>query len=491
MIKKMIFLFFLIPIFSFLFAEDITFEKYFTPSTMRIDYYHIGDADSEFFALDKVYEYNTWAGVRNNLLSPLDLGRYRAIVYDKVTNQITYITSFDSYFGEYATTGPAKAGILKAFHESVLIPYPKNKITFVIERRDKKNIPHRVFSTDIDPEDINIIKNNITKAEKIYPVVISGPAENNVDLIFISEGYTEKEELKFENDLKKFTKIFFEWEPYASHRDRFNVTGILVFSSESGVDEPRQDIFKNTALDLSFNALGIARYLLTESNQKMRDIASQVPYDAIFIMANSERYGGSGIFNQFCIFTTDAPWNEHLLHHEFGHAFAGLADEYFDSSVAYEDFYTPGIEPLAPNITALLDPSQLKWQDFISPGLEIPTPWGKDIYDSLTTAIQTIYQSKRDTLAALKEKNADKETITRISREFDQKRSEVHKHIEDFYDKHPLKGKVGAFEGAGYNSEGFYRPTINSIMHRFSASEKKFYPVNENAIVQMILYYCD
>ena len=488
--KKIIFIM-LLTVFYIATAQDINFEEYFSPQTMRIDYFHIGDADSEFFALDKVYQEGTWAGVRKRLVSAPNLGRYRAVVHDSTSKKILYVTGFDSYFGEYATTGPAKRGILKAFHESVLIPYPKKKITFVIEHRDKKNIPHKVFSSEIDPDDVTIIKNNLIRAQKIIPMVVSGPVETTTDVIFISEGYTNKETLKFEIDLKRFTKLFFEWEPYASYRDKFNVTGIYVASPESGVDEPRKNIFKNTVLDLSFNALGVERYLLTESNKKMRDIAAQVPYDAIFIMANSERYGGSGIYNQFCIFTADAPWNEFLMHHEFGHSFAGLADEYFDSSVAYENFYTPGIEPLAENITALLDPENLKWGDLLTPGLEIPTPWGKETYDSLTTELQKTYMQRRDTLAALIRNSVDEETIARVKKEFTEKISSIHNQIEEFYSTHPLKGKVGVFEGAGYTAEGFYRPTVNSIMHRFAADEKYFYPVNERAIIRIIQYYSD
>jgi hypothetical protein len=470
-------------------AKTIQYEDFFTDSTMRIDYYHTGDATSEYFALDQIYRLGRWAGTRQNLVTPPDRGRYRAVIYDKAKNLCIFQTSFDSFFGEYKVTKPAQKGILRTFHETICIPFPKQKIIFVIEQRNKQNIPLPVFRYEIDPTAHSIIRNNPITDHKVLSIIESGACESKVDIVFLSEGYSIKEELKFEIDLKRFTKHFFEWEPYRSHREKFNISGIFTPSPESGVDEPRKGIFKRTVFHASFNALGVERYLVTEANKEMRDIASQIPYDVIFIMANSERYGGCGIYNQYCTFTTDAPWNIYLLHHEFGHSFAGLGDEYFDSSTAYDEFYAPGVEPLAPNITALLEPAQLKWNDLLSPGIKVPTPWGKSIYDSLASASAYVSSERRDTLTVLETGGADPETIERIKSEYDSVQRSIQKQISAFYENHPLKGITGVFEGAGYATEGFFRPTLNSIMHRFTETEKIFYPVNKRGIIRIIEYY--
>ena len=130
-------------------------------------------------------------------------------------------------------------------------------------------------------------------------------------------------------------------EPYASHRDQINVRGVLLPSQESGCDEPSRGVHKRTALGCTFDSLGSERYMLTEDNRAMRDIAQAVPYDVLYIMVNHERYGGGGIYNLFCTFTSDNQWSEYVFLHEFGHSFAGLADEYYTSNVAYTDFYPP------------------------------------------------------------------------------------------------------------------------------------------------------
>jgi len=68
--------------------------------------------------------------------------------------------------------------------------------------------------------------------------------------------------------------------------------------------------------------------LLTEDYCNLRDIAASVPYDAIYVMVNQPRYGGGGIYNLYCTFTADNPSSDYVFLHEFGHTFAGLADEY-------------------------------------------------------------------------------------------------------------------------------------------------------------------
>ncbi len=184
----------------------------------------------------------------------------------------------------------------------------------------------------------------------------------------------------------------FSQEPFRSSRDRFNVRGVWAASNESGADEPARGIWRDTAIGTRFDSLGSERYLLTEDNRSLRAIAAHVPYDTLYVMVNTPRYGGGGIYNLFCTFTTDNQWSPYVFLHEFGHSFAALADEYYSSDVAYTDFFPRGVEPIEPNITALLDPKALKWADLATPGTPIPTPWGKAEFD----AAEVAYQKRRE-----------------------------------------------------------------------------------------------
>lgn len=470
--------------------NDVKFDKYFKNQTLRIDYYHTGNADEEFFSLDQMYLQGVWAGNPNHCIQPFNLGLYGVKVYILASNRLIFSADYNTIFGEYQTTGEAKEGKMRTYHESVLIPYPKYPCLFVIEKRDKNNLLSPVYRLRIDPKDYHLISESSRRADDmIIPARQNGEPRHKVDLVIVGEGYSQTDQKKFIEDLEYYTGLFFTVEPYKSHSKDFNITGICSVSNESGVDEPRQGVYKNTALNGSYNIFDTDRYLLIQDNKTLRNIAAQVPYDLILIMVNRARYGGGGIYRWQSVYTAGAPRGDYVFLHEFGHAFAGLADEYYTSEVSYEDFYPSGVEPLEPNITALLDPDNLKWKDLVSPGLEIPTEWNKMVYDSLSHSISVIATEKKEKIKELSDSGAAPIEIKEMEDAYNEKISMLHLEINNFIFNHPLKDKIGVFEGAGYKSEGLYRPTVNSLMLRFDENNITYGKVNERAIIKMIGYY--
>jgi IgA Peptidase M64/Peptidase M64 N-terminus len=471
-------------------AQTVNFDNYFIDKTMRIDYYHIGDSKSEIITLDKIYKYGTWGGSLKNLIDNFNNGKYYFKIYDAATKTLIYSKGFDSYFGEYKTSDDGLNGIKKTYHESAIIPYPKQKIIFAVEMRGKDNLLSEIYRSEINPDDLLIIKDTINdKNVKVIESLKSGDPHIKVDVVILAEGYTVTEEKKFRNDLARFTKIFFNQEPYKSNKDKFNVYGVFKASEESGVDEPDHNSFKKTVLSATFYSLGSERYLLTEDNKTMRDLAANVPYDAIYIMVNHKRYGGGGIYNLYCTFTADNQWHEYLFLHEFGHSFAGLADEYYTSDVSYNDFYPKGIEPVEPNITALLDKTNIKWKPYLTHEVEIPTPWEKEVFDSTDLAWQKIRREQNNKIAELKRNNAPDADVKKLQDEHDAKDREHQKWIDDYFRRSKFHNMVGAFEGAGYASKGIYRPMLDCIM--FSKGKKPFCKVCEEAIKKVINYYSE
>ena len=488
-------LFIPLSLFIFLFMINISnaqinYDDYFIDRTMRIDYFHVGDAKDEMITPDKIYQYGIWAGSIKNLIDDFNNGKYYYKIYDAASENLIYSKGFDSYFGEYQTGAEANKGIKRTYSESAIIPYPKNKIKLVVEKRNEKNLLKKIFEAEIDPDDISIIREPILdNSVKIYKSVVNGDPHLKVDVVILSEGYTSKEREKFKSDLDRFTKIFFSQEPYKTYKNNFNIYGVFKPSEESGSDEPRAGIYKNTVLSSTFNSLGSERYLLTEDNKTMRDMAAHVPYDAIYIMVNHKRYGGGGIYNFFCTFTSDNQWSSYVFLHEFGHSFAGLADEYYTSDVAYNDFYPKGIEPVEPNITALLNPPKVKWENLITQGIQIPTIWEKAEYDSSDLKWQAERREMNNKIAELKRGKASQDEIKRAENEYNQKDKEHAEWIDNYLSKSKFVGKVGAFEGAGYASKGLYRPMLDCIM--FSKGAKPFCKVCEEAIVKVIKFYSE
>ena len=235
----------------------------------------------------------------------------------------------------------------------------------------------------------------------------------------------------------------------------------------------------------SYNALGLARYLLMDDNRTLRDIAAAVPYDYVIVLVNTERYGGGGVYNDYTIFTADDERSENILMHEFGHGFANLADEYF-GNVAYEAFFPPGVEPHTPNITALLDPNRVKWGHLLSPDMPIPTPWGQDEMDLLRARIRETESSHKTLMARLEEDSGDPNDIDHVQKEHEKQIDALREEIDQIRDKYVARyeGKVGVFEGAGYTPKGLYRSEVRIGLYR----DGSYGPVSEEAIGDVIAH---
>jgi hypothetical protein len=466
------------------------FDDHFVDKTMRIDYHHTGDAETEVVSLDRVYVYGMWAGSLVNLVDELSYGGYYHKVYDASSGELIYSRGFDSYFKEYQTSAPANDGVVKAFHESAMVPCPKAPVVFALEKRQKDGDMVEVFRATVDPQGVMVVVDEAPDPSvEVRQSLESGDPHVKADIAIIGEGYTAGEVEKFWADLERFTKIFFESEPCKSYRDRFNVYGALKPSVETGCDEPRHGVFRNTALGATFNSMGSERYLLTEDNESLRDIARHVPYDALYIMVNHDRYGGGGIYNFFCVYTSDNQWSEYLMVHEFGHSFFGLADEYYTSDTAYDDFYPKGFEPAEPNVTALKDPENLKWKHLLTPGIEIPTPWEKADFDAQDLEWQQWRREQNDKIAALRKSGAPEAEVEAAQALYDERDREHAMKMHEYLESSRYSGQVGAFEGAGYASTGLYRPSVDCIM--FTKAQKSFCPVCAEAMVGIIDWYSE
>jgi IgA Peptidase M64/Peptidase M64 N-terminus len=463
------------------------FDEHFLDGTLRIDTFHTGNATEEVVSLDYVYRQGIWPGSRTHLIDPFSTGNYLAKVFDAASGVLLFSKGYDTYFGEYRTTAPAANGVRRTYHESVLIPCPKGKVRFSIEARGRDGSLKEIFSAQIDPAAVTVIRRPLEAGVSVVDALKSGDPHSKVDIAILAEGYTALQETKFRVDLARFVKLFLAQEPYATRKDSFNIYGVFKASQESGCDEPSWGSFKNTALNASFDSLGSERYMLIEDNRRLRDLAAHVPYDAILVMVNSSRYGGGGIYNLYSTFTTDNYWSTYVFLHEFGHSFAGLADEYYTSSVAYTEFFAKGVEPSPPNVTALLDPAHLKWAALVTPGTAIPTPWEKADFDAMDIAYQKVREELNGKIAAAKRAGAPRPEVEKLEDESDRLSREHASKIDAYLAKSAFAGKVGAFEGASYVSQGLYRPMVDCLM--FSKGAKPFCKVCQQAVVRVIEYY--
>ena len=400
------------------------FNSYFESSTLRMDYIHSGNLDTENYAFKNFKKETFWGGSHKNLLEKFEYGKYFLKVTDAVSGNLLYSRGYGSLFHEWSTTDEAKV-ITKSFEETVIMPFPKKKILITLYSRNKKMEFEKKFSIEFDPvKTVYYTKND--NSAPVIEIQRSGPSETNIDIVILPEGYTDDDLGKFINDCHTLMKQMYSYQPFAELQDKFNTNAVWAPSKESGSDNPNDTIEVNTTFNTSFNTLYSDRYCMTMSHHKVRDYAANVPYDQIYLLVNTDKYGGGAIYNFYSVSVSGNLRSPKVFIHEFGHAFAGLADEYaYEDS--FENMYEKGVEPWEPNISTLVDFDK-KWKNLIDKNIPVPTPATKE-YENIT----------------------------------------------------------GAFEGAGYLLKGVYRPKQDCLMRSFAGEH--FCKVCTKAIEDMVRFY--
>jgi len=444
------------------------------PRTIRIDYYHTGNDKQEWFSLDRVVvEPLPWPGNFRKTIDQSGFGNYVFEVRSKAGGKLLYSRGFNSVFGEWKTTEEARP-MNRTFSESLRFPVPEEPDEVSLKERDQgENEIHEVWKASVDPKDKFVDRSTPPSPGSLLTLQKMGDPAEKVDLLLLGDGYTAAERGKFEKDAQRFVEMLFSTSPFREHRKDFNVWGLCPAAVESGVSRPSSGIYRRSPLGASYDTFGTERYVLTTENRALRDIASFAPYEFIEILLNGATYGGGGIFNQYATVAIDNAWAAYVAVHEFGHQFAGLADEYYTSDVAYLP-PEKKTEPWEPNVTALLDPANLKWKDLVGPGMPIPTPWDKDAFDAFERKIQ----QERKQLRAAGKPEKEMEELFRKERAQEDAMLASEKYA----------GKIGAFEGANYESKGYYRPQVDCIM--FTRS-KQFCAVCRRAIERVIGMYAE
>ncbi|ADO68375.1 IgA Peptidase M64 [Stigmatella aurantiaca] len=444
------------------------------PRTFRVDYFHTGNASEERFSLDRlVIEPLDWPGNPARPVDETNLGKYLFEVRDQATNRLLYSRGFASIYGEWETTAEAKEAH-RTFHESLRFPAPSQPVQVLLKKRDARNTFREIWSLAVDPRDMFVDPSSPPSPGALLPLLENGPPSEKVDLLILGDGYTAQERAKFEKDARRMVDILFTFSPFKEHKARFNVWGLVPASAQSGISRPSTGLHRRSPVGATYDAFGSERYVLTFDNEAFRDTAAFAPYDFVEILVNGNTYGGGGIFGLYGTVASDSLWAPYIFVHEFGHHFAGLADEYYTSDSAYlpsED----RAEPWEKNVTALKDPSQLKWKALLSPSTPLPTPWDKDAYEAHARQIQ----QRRKKIRSEQRPESEMDALFTAQRDWEEK----------FLGAQKQASKVGAFEGAMYEARGYYRPQVDCVM--FTRDRVPFCAVCRHALTEIIDLYSE
>lgn len=340
--------------------------------TLRLDYALSGDARAQHIALTAMASEAGWAGRRHHLDTVPLRGNADVTVTDARTGRVLYKQSFSTLFQEWLTTEEATQRA-RSMEQVVLVPMPADSARVTVRllglgaQRDTLSFTHAV-----DPRDILIRNLDSAPVTPHRYLRRSGDPREKIDVAIVAEGYTAGQAAAFYCDAGMAVESILAHEPFKRYADRFNFVAVAAASRDSDVSIPKEGKWRTTALDSHFSTFYSDRYLTTPSVRRLHDLLAGIPYEHIIILANTYTYGGGGIYNDYTLTTTHHAAFRPVVVHEFGHSFAGLADEYYYDD-QYENFYRPGEEPWEQNITTLADFGS-KWRDMLPKGTPVPTP---------------------------------------------------------------------------------------------------------------------
>jgi len=406
---------------SSLFAQD-KFDDYFTGAVLRFDYLLAGTNISQRVIEVQQKREPLWGGVTHLQTDDHVMGNYQFSVKDLASQKVIYRQGFSPLFQEWQSTAEAKK-MERSFYQVLRFPFPKKSVEIEIDCRNREGQFQSLYKSVINPSNY-FISQEAPQSSEVVMLKKSGEPSKKVDIAILAEGYRQEELGKFVKDAGRLTDSLLNMEPYASHRNDFNIYAVKTPSKESGTDIPGRHIYVNTLYNSSFYTFDVARYLTITDLKPVYDQAGAVPYDILIVLVNSTEYGGGGFYNDVCVCTADHFLSPKVFAHEFGHEFAGLGDEYYTSEVAYEDYYNIKIEPWEPNLTSLVD-LKSKWFGLIDSKTPVPTARTPE-----------------------------------------------------------YEGKIGAFEGGGYTAKGIYSPMQDCLMK--SNKPNSFCPVCQKAILKAI-----
>lgn len=408
--------------------HDVNYSDYFTDKTMRYDFHHAGNSVNEYYYFDKLIREGEWAGSRVSLINPFDYGEQHFRIIDVASGNVIYKNNYCTLFNEWQTT-PEAAVTARAFPESVIFPEPKND--FIIEfyaRNKQSKVWEKKESHKISVNDYNIYPGH-SSYENIE-IHIGGDIAHSLDIVLLPDGFTATEREKFVAACKMWSDALFSYAPFTQNKHRINVRAVWAPSQESGISKPGTGEWKNTLLGSRFFTFNSERYQMTEEFQKVRDVAAAAPYESIFILTNTDKYGGGGIYNFYGLGSAGKTGRTGEVYvHEFGHSLMGLGDEYIEIGNTVSALYPEGVEPWEANLTRFVDFNG-KWEKMIAEDTPIPTP-----------------------------------------------------RIEGSTEK---EWKIGAYEGGGYLEKGVFRGWPECMMKALT----DFCPVCQDAITRYLDYIC-
>lgn len=416
-------------------------------NALRIDLLHRGTPRSE------AYTIAGWAAstaADPHCHARLDeRGGHRWSLHD-AAGRVLASRGFSTLLEEWQSTVAGQdESVQGEFRETHCVPYVAGA-TLRLQRRGERD----VFET--------LLEQRLPEPDDVPPAPLPPPRTLRWlagdaalrPILFVSEGFAADEGEAFFARARRGAEVLLAASPFAEQGERLALAALHVPSAASGIPAQPGEGVAGTAFGTHYGTFGMARYMVAEDLHALHRAVDGIGHVTLILLANSSTYGGSGIFNSNASLAAhmDEADFAYVLPHELGHSLGGLGDEYFGKEITYStDPELAGV-PWEPNVSPLDAQGRPKWAARLDAGLPLPSPWRHAEFLALMTSGAEPAEQRAQVAALL--------------------------------EAEPLRGRVGAFEGARYLARGMYRPEVDCRM--FSKTAPRFCAVCQQAMVQVL-----
>lgn len=196
---------------------------------------------------------------------------------------------------------------------------------------------------------------------EIETITYTGDPSNRLDIVFLSDGFTEKDLKSYQTLVKRCAQDIVKQDPFCAYEGYVNIHRVDVIGEKSGVDESG---------DGPCGARRFGDMLISDFGKASRFARLAPDFDVIVVIANVRNIRATGSYSGFY---SDRPGMVSLdmgggyratLKHELGHAWGSLADEYEEAAQTTQH---PLRDITAPNVSLTGNVRKAPWHYFNEP----------------------------------------------------------------------------------------------------------------------------
>lgn len=191
-----------------------------------------------------------------------------------------------------------------------------------------------------DPQQSGGGAQEVGSVEGLVKIVDNGSCPGNVNILILSEGYTEAEMGKFISAAQSMASSMLNITGFKDYKNRFNVWAMKIPSADSGITDPQNHITKNTAFNTAFGndnptprRCVIPQGGVSSAVQSKRAAAEHASHANITAMLiNITEHAGCAIPSERLVTVASNSLAPSVFAHELGHSLYKLKDEYTEGT---------------------------------------------------------------------------------------------------------------------------------------------------------------